>query len=50
MAWLGQWCAGLAVACGIGIELSLHADLGFILITAGSLGFAMATKYRHERK
>ena len=27
----------MAVSAGIGVELALHADFGFALITAGSL-------------
>lgn len=29
------------IAAGIAIEVSLHADIGYIAITAGSLGIAV---------
>lgn len=32
------------VAVGIGIEIYYKADLGFLLITAGGLAFAISTK------
>jgi len=34
----------VAVGMGVGVELVLGADLGFLLITIGSLSFAVATK------
>lgn len=43
---LGQWCAGVVVGIGIGIEVALHADLGFLAISLGSLFYAAMTKIR----
>ena len=34
----------VAVGMGVGIELWFGAELGFLLITIGSLSFAVATK------
>lgn len=45
-AFLGQWLAALIVAAGIGVELATGAHLGFVIITGGSLVFAIATKIR----
>lgn len=45
-AFLGQWLAALIVAAGIGIELAMEAHIGFVVITGGSLVFAIATKIR----
>lgn len=45
-AWLGQWLAALLVAAGIGVEIGTGAHIGFIVITGGSLVFALATKLR----
>jgi len=42
----GQWLACALVASGIGIEVGMGADLGFVLITAGSIAFAISTKLR----
>lgn len=47
-AFWGQWGAALLVAVGIGIELAMRAPIGFIFITAGSLIFALATKYKRR--
>lgn len=47
-AWLGQWTAALMGAAGVGVELAFHADVYFILISAGCLTFAIFTKLRHE--
>lgn len=46
---LGQWLAAFTVVVGIIIEISYGAHLGFILITAGSLIFAIATKIKYLR-
>ena len=48
-AWLGQWLGALFCACGIGIELALGADIGFVFITGGSLIWAIATKMVRRR-
>lgn len=45
-AWLGQWTAVIVVSVGIGIEVAMHANIGMILITVGSIIFAIATKLR----
>ena len=41
---IGQWVGMIAVICGIFIEISMGADIGYIAITAGSLVYAVATK------
>jgi|GEM_PF-2303500 len=43
---LGQWFAGVVVGVGIGIEVALQADLGFLAISLGSLVYAAMTKIR----
>jgi hypothetical protein len=43
---LGQWFAGVIVGVGIGIEVALQADLGFLAISLGSLVYAAMTKIR----
>lgn len=44
---LGQWTAMVVVTFGICIELRYKANLGFVLITVGSLIFAVATKVKY---
>ena len=34
---------------GFGVEVALRAHVGFILLTGGSILFAVGTKLRHER-
>lgn len=46
----GQWLAVLIVTAGIAIEIKYEADLGFVLITAGSLILALATKIKYYRR
>lgn len=46
--WLGQWTAGLIVAIGIGVELGTGADIGYVIITAGSLVLFIATKLKRR--
>lgn len=41
-----QSIAGCVVGIGIGLELAMGADLGFVLITLGSLLYAIGTKLR----
>lgn len=43
---LGQWVGGVIVGIGIGVEIALGADLGYVLISLGSLLYAFATKLR----
>ena len=45
----GQWLAVFVVTAGIGIEIGYGAHLGFVLITAGSVILALATKYKYYR-
>ena len=42
----GQWLAGVMVGIGVGIEIGMGADLGYVLITLGSLLYAIFTKLR----
>lgn len=46
----GQWLAVFMVTAGIGIEVGYGAHIGFVLITAGSLIFALATKIKYHRR
>ena len=41
-----QTVSGIIVGIGIGIEVALGADMGFVLISVGSLLYAIATKLR----
>ncbi len=43
----GQWIAALFCSWGIGIELCMHADMGYVLITLGSFLFAVSTKVKY---
>lgn len=43
---VGQWIAGAISGAGLGYEIATGADLGFVLITLGSIIFAGATKCR----
>lgn len=40
----GQWAGIIAIAIGIYYEKKYHAHWGFVLLTAGSLCFAIGTK------
>ncbi len=47
--------SGLQISCivlcsmGVGVELVFKADLGFLLVTIGSLAFAVSTKIESTR-
>jgi len=41
---LGQWVGAIAIVIGIIYEKKTHAHWGFVLITAGSLCYALGTK------
>jgi len=41
-----QSIAGIIVGIGIGIEMSMGADIGYIAISLGSLLYAIGTKLR----
>ena len=41
-----QTVSGIVVGIGIGIEIAMGAELGFILISCGSMLYALATKLR----
>ena len=47
---VGQWVACCATSFGIVIELTQHAHIGWVCITAGSLIFAVATKIKYYLK
>lgn len=50
---LGQYIQLLGLiflGIGIGIELVLRAELGYILITVGAVVFAVGTKLKHGGK
>lgn len=46
---IGQWLAVFLVTAGIGIEVGYGAHIGFVLITAGGIVLAMATKIKYYR-
>ena len=41
-----QTVSGIIVGIGIGIEIAMGAELGYILISCGSMLYALATKLR----
>jgi len=43
---VGQWAGMLTVMVGIAYEIAYQADIGWLVITAGSFLFACATKLR----
>jgi len=43
----GQWLGGIVSAFGIGFEIASGADIGYVLITAGSVLFAIFTKVKY---
>jgi len=43
---VGQWIAGAISGAGLGYEIAVGADVGFVMITLGSIMFAGATKLR----
>jgi hypothetical protein len=43
---VGQWFGGTICGMGVGIEIAMHADFGFLAISVGSLIFAAFTKVR----
>jgi len=46
---IGQWTAVFVVTLGIGIEVGYGAHIGFVLITAGGVILALATKIKYLR-
>jgi len=46
IAWLQTSCLVL-VSMGVVIELTMGAELGYVLISTGALSFAVATKIHH---
>lgn len=40
----------IVISIGIIIELVTRASMGYVLITGGSLAFAIGTKFKHRRK
>lgn len=47
---IGQWLGMLAVIGGIYFEYRTGAHFGWIVLTAGSLIYAISTKIVHRRK
>jgi hypothetical protein len=46
-----QLFCGSIVGIGVGIEIATHADIGYVLITSGSLGLFLATKFlKHKNE
>ena len=45
---IGQWIGMLTVLAGIIVEVSTRAEIGHLLITVGSLIFAISTKIRRR--
>lgn len=46
----GQWLAVFVTTAGIGIEVGYGAHFGYILITAGAVILALATKVKYHRR
>ena len=46
---IGQWAGMAASLGGFIVEAATGADIGFVLITAGSLIWAIATKVKYYR-
>jgi len=46
----GQWLACFLVGIGIGVEFATRASVGHLVITVGSMVFAIATKVRYYRR
>ena len=47
IANLGQWLACVLLTMGIIIEMVMRANIGYIIITFGSLVFAIFTKLKY---
>lgn len=47
---LGQWIGMAASVAGLVVEIVLRADLGFALITGGSLAWSIFTKVKYYRR
>ena len=45
-----QLAGMMMVTIGIGIEFLYQANIGFLLITIGSLAFAIGTKIKHRKE
>lgn len=48
VGFFGQWLSVASAAGGIAIELVLHADIGYICISAAGFILAIATKIKTE--
>lgn len=46
---IGQWVGMACSLTGLVLEAVLGADIGFVLITAGSLSWAIFTKVKYYR-
>ena len=46
MGIVGQWVGGAISGARLGYEIAVGADIGFVMITLGSIIFAGATKLR----
>lgn len=44
----GQWFGLLAVTTGLFFQVQTNAPKGYIAIAAGSIIFALFTKFKHE--
>jgi hypothetical protein len=44
---IGQWLGVLFLGFGCGYEIVFHAEIGYIIITLGSLIFTICTKWRY---
>lgn len=47
---IGQWAGMAASIAGLVIEIVTKADVGYAIITSGSLLWAIATKVKYYRK
>lgn len=46
---VGQWAGMLASLSGLVVELTMRADIGYVMLTIGSLVWAAATKIKYYR-
>ena len=47
-AYLGQWLGAIMLGGGIGVELAMGADIGYVIISVGALVWGIATKLRRR--
>jgi len=48
VGYLGQWAAGCIVGSALGYEIAAKAEVGYAVMTLGSIMFAAFTKLRRK--